>query len=154
MAERVFECIITKVNYKRKAGGDTFDGLAYWHRMKAILNKLPATVYEWVIDYSAVDGDRILQLPECDEHNIIILNNHCIRQLIRIPREKPCCIMRVMHIAFNIGQFTALKESNYATLVMYGLEHINSYVDECVLHLLDQIIVKHPSIIDELLSLA
>lgn len=154
--DNIFISIITKINFKRKAYGNLFDGLAYWHNMRKILEKLPLTEYNWsqLIDTTNSSYlNQILDLPEKNELGNIILQNHCLIQLVRIPRKYPCNIMRVMHIAFNIGQFTALQESNYATLVKYELDDIMEYIDPDVAVLLNQIVITHPVIIDELLSI-
>ena len=157
------------MNYRRKSQGPAFDGLAYWHAMKAILARLqppagitggtsdtPADSYPWAprLDVEdAEDFEVIMQLPEHDEEGAIIIQHHCLKQLIRIPRTSACTITKVLQIAFNIGQFTALNDYNYARLVELSLSDISDYVDADVENLMDQTINANPILIDELLSL-
>jgi hypothetical protein len=151
--DNVWDAVITKIYYKRKAGGESFDGLACWHKMKDILLKFPQTEYQWRDREDAEELDPIMGLVEKDDTGATILENHCLRQCVRIPRELPCNIMRVFHIAFNIGQFTALKEMNYVTLYKYELAELDDFIEADVIILLNQIIISNPIIVDKLLSL-
>lgn len=167
--ENIFNAIITKVNYRRKALGSEFDGLAYWHAMNAVLARLHPPVgitggtsenmtdsYPWALRLDVEDEEDfevIMQLPEHDEDGTIIIKNHCLKQLIRIPRTSPCTISNVLQIAFNIGQFTALNDYSYARLVELGLSSICDFIDADVENLMDQTVNANPILINELLSL-
>ena len=166
--ENIFNAIITKVNYRRKAHGPSFAGLEYWHKMKTILAQLqppagitggtsgtPTDSYPWASrDFEdSEDFKVIMQLPEHDEEGITIVQNHCIMQLVRIPQTTPCTITQVCKIAFNIGQFTALNDYNYARLVELALSEICDYINLDVENLMDQTVNSNPIVIDELLSM-
>ena len=165
--EAVFNTVITKVNYRRKAVGPEFNGLDYWHRMKTILARLqsPAgitggiatgeTAYTWAPREmeDSEDYEHVMQLPEFNEDGSVHVANHSIIQLVRIPRKYPCTITKVMQIAFDIGQFASLGEFNYQRLVQLGLDDITEYITPDVEHLMDQTIIANPIIVDELLSM-
>jgi hypothetical protein len=165
--ENVFNAIITRVNFRIKSLGESFDGLAYWHKMKEILSKLQRPfgipgglsdgedAYKWSIRDSedSDDYEHILQLPEFNEDGSTNVANHSIIQLVRIPRKYPCTITKVFQIAFDIGQFAALNEHHYARLVQYGLDSMSDYIDPDVEILMDQTINCNPMVIDELLSM-
>ena len=165
--ESVFNAIITRVNYRRKAMGESFDGLTYWHTMKAILAKLQAPsgitggisngedAYKWAIRNmeDSEDYDQILKLPEFNDDGSTIVAHHCIIQLVRIPRKYPCTITKLFQIAFDIGQYAALNEHNYARLVQLELDAVFNYVDPDVEALMDQTVIANPGIINELLSI-
>ena len=165
--ENVFNAIITRVNYSIKASGPAFDGLTYWHQMKAILAELQPPMgisggvatgedaYKWSIrtQEDNEDYDHVLLLPEFNEDGSTNVANHSIIQLVRIPRKYPCTITKVFQIAFDIGQFAALNEHNYARLVQLGLDSMSDYIDPDVENLMDQTINANPIVIDELLSM-
>ena len=165
--QNVFDAIITRVNFRRKSSGDAFDGLAYWHRMKEILARLQpppgitggtasgTDAYRWSIRdmEDSPDYEHIMMLPEFNDDSTTNVANHSIIQLVRIPRKYPCTITKVFQIAFDIGQYAALNEHNYARLVQLKLDALGDYIDPDVEALMDQTINANPILIDELLSL-
>jgi hypothetical protein len=114
--ETLFNCIVKNSTIMRKRVNNA-DGLSYWKALKIILapikdlhsntfKKIPTKIY-----------NKYMALQEYDNNNMIE-HNHFLMQIVRIPTNEQPELIKIMQIAYNIGQY-------------YGYTHNKTHKIEC-----------------------
>lgn len=125
---KLFKNVIKYGYFVRK---NKLDGLKYWNKLKIFVNEnFDKTIEgDWNITIVTNDGNTLDEIDniydyfhddlgmkgeEDDEKNENWEKYHFFLQLIRIPKKNKIDLIRLLQIAYNIGQFySERKEGNY-----------------------------------------
>lgn len=142
--ERLFNSVIAYGQHVRKHGRD---GLKYWNDIKPMFQSNSTVLplrntyrrsYRLVNLTATSDDDVAIEISGYTFKNLksngeIDERNHYLVQLFRIPHlachvgeanEEPITILKLMQIAYNIGQLQAVRDQ-YPTQVVDWLEEHN-----------------------------
>ena len=117
------------------------DGRAFWQPLKTMFaqQNLQASCWQQ-IDSAMVK--KLISLPEFDESGEMILNNHFLRQQVRIPTQEEPILRKIMQVALNSGQFLA---SNRLIDGLNNFDYSNSGLD-CLSTYISQANIKNISV--------
>lgn len=90
------------------------DGLAFWTRIKRLLEPFDDIEIKWNPELGTEKYTRfahqVMELPEKDATNKMIGSHHFIIQCVRIPKNDKLTIRKLGQIALNIGQLIPVMD--------------------------------------------
>ena len=90
----------------------TFDGQAFWHKIKKLLAPYDNESFEW----QPVKNDSILDLTEYTVNGrgekTMIESNHFQIQCVHIPMTEKPCLRKLIQIALNLGQYEGTMQQH------------------------------------------
>jgi hypothetical protein len=149
--EALYELFDTVVEYGKQVRGRDLDGLESWTKIKGLFSSAPGQC-EWEIERK-IDGETVSNLSAIYDyvHDVLGMKGgdededhvdkkdwekyHFYLQLTRIAKKNECSLVRLMQVAYNVGQFQADLEDPAYTEAVKGFydEHkmgsLHSYVD-------------------------
>lgn len=128
--EYMFELIRGAAKTLRE-NNEKVDGKEEWGKIKTVLvNHLDIKAMQWV----QINEDISSQIMKMDEFRIdgngdkhINEINHFYIQIVRIPKTEDPTLLKVMQIAFNIGQIQGTMGIDE---ILDGFEKLEKYIDK------------------------
>lgn len=126
--EELFELI---KNYGFIIRKNNLDGLASWNELKAFLSTISCEKLEWTIEIVKNDDDTTFCLQNAYNyvHDTLGMKGeetdpkdenwekfHFFLQLVRIPKNNKCDLVRLAQIAYNLGQLSAVYDDAVYTI--------------------------------------
>jgi len=164
--EKIQQLFDLAIQYGYESYRNDLDGQESWNKLKDKMNS--SKICEWQISRNFSDGrdinyieqiyskihDELQMHGEEDDMNKYSITKkvwerfHFVLQTIRIPKNSPCSLQKIIQIAFNIGQYMVANENmNYSPevnefITSNNLDKVESYIDIHVCKISDELLTE------------
>lgn len=108
-----------------------FGGQELWNMLKSVIQQIDPQdkilADSWQVKVNEIEYKNI---PEYDENKNMIEVNHFAIQMLRIPAQEKPTLRKILQVAFNQGQYEALRNTELDLIVQaHQLNNFDTYLD-------------------------